>query len=123
FWAKSNQEQNFYVPTPKNYLIKDGKIQHKLSWNLDKKAWLDQEGNSPNDKFESGTWVSISQWDAPETVEKGPWKFLPHLHPRLKVDERRVDEDSDRGSLFVENSVQLDPDACLVYLSSHELES
>ena len=130
FWAKSEQPQNFYVPTPKNYLIKGEKIQHKLAWNVAEKCWLDAEGESPSDKFESGTWLSIQHWKPPENaekasvekVEKAPWKFLPHLHPRLKEDERRVDEDRDRGSLFVENSVQLDPDACLIYLSSHKLE-
>jgi CRISPR-associated protein Cmr3 len=123
FWAKSDRPQSFYVPTPQNYLIKDGKIQQKLAWYTDKKCWLNQKKVSPVDKFESGTWLSIDQWDNPQTIAKVPWKFLPHLHPRLKEDERRVDEDSDRGSLFVENSVQLDPDACLVYLSSHKLEA
>ncbi len=126
FWAKSEQPQSFYVPTPKTYLIKDEKIQHNLVWNADGQCWLDETGKSPSDKFESGTWLSIQHWKPPESdekasVEKAPWKFLPHLHPRLKEDERRVEEDSDRGSLFVENSVHLDPDACLVYLSSHEL--
>jgi len=130
FWAKSDQAQNFYVPTPKNYLIKNGKIQDKLAWNPDQKVWRNAEGKSPSDKFDGGTWLSIQQWTNPQTVwidpkteASVPWKFLPHLHPRLKEDERRVDEDSDRGSLFVENSVQIDPDACLIYLSSHELEA
>ncbi|MBE9040256.1 CRISPR-associated protein Cmr3 [Oscillatoriales cyanobacterium LEGE 11467] len=55
-----------------------------------------------------------------------PWKFVPHLHPRLKEDERRVvdpqeDEENDRGSLFLENGVQLDPDCCLVYLSNTKI--
>jgi CRISPR-associated protein Cmr3 len=125
FWANRDRPQNFYVPTPKNYLVKNSNIQHKLTWQLPKTSpewrWLDQQGESPVDKFESGTWLSIDQWHDPKTVKRVPWKFLPHLHPRLKEDERRVDEDSEQGSLFVENSVQLDPDACLIYLSSHEL--
>lgn len=126
FWAKSDQPQSFYVPTPKNYLIKDGSIQDKLTYQVHKSTselrWLDQQEESPVDKFESGTWLSIDHWDSPKTVEKVPWKFLPHLHPRLKENERRVDEESDLGSLFVENSVQLDPDTCLIYLSTHQLE-
>lgn len=128
FWAWNDQPQNFYVPTPRIYLIKNGRIQHQLSWQCHQKTqefrWLNTEGDSPIDKFESNTWLSIDQWSHPKTVVKTPpWKFSPHLHPRLKEDERQVDIESDRGSLFLENGVQLHPDACLVYLASHELPS
>lgn len=132
FWAKTEElkpdQQAFYVPTPKTYLVnKQGKIVHKLSWQKHQASqefrWLDERGQSPSDKFEGNTWLSIQQWDEPQSVEKAPWQFLPHLHPRLKQDERRVDTESDRGSLFLENAIQLDPDACLVYLCSHKLES
>lgn len=125
FWAKSGEAQNFYVPTPRNYLVKDGKIQHKLSWKLHPESqehrWLNEEGKSPVDKFETETWLPINQWNNPQQVEKVPWKFLPHLHPRLQEDTRHVDTESDRGSLFLENAIQLDPDVCLVYLASHKL--
>jgi CRISPR-associated protein Cmr3 len=125
FWANSNEPQNFYVPTPHNYLVKNGKIQHKLSWQFHPESqeyrWLNEEGESPNDKFEKETWLSIDQWDNPQQVKKAPWEFLPHLHPRLQEDTRHVDTESDRGSLFLENAIQLDPDVCLVYLASHEL--
>jgi CRISPR-associated protein Cmr3 len=121
FWAKSNEPQNFYVPTPHNYLVKDSKIQHKLSWRSKERRWLNEKNESPDDKFETATWLPIHQWDNPQQVEKAPWKFLPHLHPRLKEDERHVDTESDRGSLFLENAIQLDPDICLVYLASHAL--
>ena len=129
FWARGDRLQNLqnlYVPTPKTYLVKDGKIQHRLTWQSYNQTsefrWLNQQGETPVDKFESNTWLSIQQWANPETVEVAPWKFLPHLHPRLRDEERRViDPEDGRGSLFVENSVQLDPDVCLVYLASHEL--
>lgn len=49
------------------------------------------------------------------------WRSIPHLHPKLKQDERRVDENS-QGSLFLENGIQLDPDACLIYLPNMEIE-
>jgi CRISPR-associated protein Cmr3 len=55
------------------------------------------------------------------TVKSEPWKPAPHLHPRLELDQRRVVYNPDRGSLFLENAVQLHPDTCLVYLASHEL--
>jgi CRISPR-associated protein Cmr3 len=36
FWGKveelTSSNQNFYVPTPKNYLVKDGKITDKLTY-------------------------------------------------------------------------------------------
>jgi CRISPR-associated protein Cmr3 len=133
FWSKNDPDQpdqpdpiqNFYVPTPRNYLVKDCKIQHKLSWQFHKKSqehrWLNEEGESPNDKFEKDTWLPIKEWDNPQQVAKASWKFLPHLHPRLQEDTRHVDTESDRGSLFLENAIQLDPDVCLIYLASHEL--
>ncbi len=134
FWAHSDRPQNFYVPTPKSYRLKNGTIQHQLTWQPGTTTatgrWLDTQGQSPTDTFASHTWLSIDQWTNPQTVWTDPktkatvpWTFLPHLHPRLKPDERRVDQESDRGSLFVENGVQLDPEACLIYLSSHELPS
>jgi CRISPR-associated protein Cmr3 len=128
FWAKSDEPENFYVPTPLNYLVKDGKIKHRLAWKRGKKGeepdrWRDENNREPTDKFESGTWLEISQWESPKTVQESPWKFLPHLHPRLKDDERHVDSESDRGSLFLENGVQMHPDTCLVYLSSTEITS
>lgn len=125
FWAKSDDVQNFYVPTPRNYLVKNDKIQHKLNWKVHPKSqehcWLNEKDESPNDKFETGTWLPINDWDNPQEVKKVPWEFLPHLHPRLQEDSRHVDTESDRGSLFLENAIQLDPDVCLVYLTSHAL--
>jgi len=134
FWGNvdevTSEEQNFYVPTPRNYLIKDGKVVNQLRWYREQKAWLDQEGKTVNDKYESNTWLAINHWNQPQAVEKIPWKFLPHLHPRLELGERHVirqnpqeDEQTKIGSLFLENSVQMKPDTCLVYLSNTELDS
>ncbi|MBW4433162.1 MAG: type III-B CRISPR module-associated protein Cmr3 [Pelatocladus maniniholoensis HA4357-MV3] len=138
FWGITDElkptEQNFYVPTPRNYLVKDGKIEAKLTWKkyIDKQdkesyGWRDGDKEPPNDKFESNTWLAINQWDEAKEVKKAPWKFLPHLHPRLELDERRVvrqknDQEAPQGSLFLENSVQMEPDTCLVYLSNIKLE-
>ena len=144
FWGKTkevNAEQNFYVPTPLNYLIKDGQIRHKLSWNASEKGWFDEQGKAPDDKFDKGTWLAIADWKNPTKVEKSPWQPSPHLHPRLEQDERRVvrqenDNDEEKqGSLFLENAVQMMPqkteqnteqntyqNTCLVYLSTHNLE-
>jgi CRISPR-associated protein Cmr3 len=138
FWGITDElkptEQNFYVPTPRNYLVKDGKIEAKLTWKKykdkqDKESygWRDGDKEPPNDKFESNTWLAINHWDEAKQVKKAPWKFLPHLHPRLELDERRVvrpknDQEAPQGSLFLENSVQMEPGTCLVYLSNTKLE-
>ena len=72
FWAKNSnddQVQNFYVPTPFNYLakmnpttdenleMKTGKIEKKLFSYPQKKARLDQ--NTPVSKPSKGTWIGI----------------------------------------------------------------
>lgn len=121
FWAKSDDPQNFYVPTPFNYLVDNGSIKQQLFWNPETQKWLTRSGTPPAGKFEKGTWIGISDWQQPGQVYTNPWKYLPHLHPRLKLDERKVDADSDFGSLFLENAIQMHPDACLVYLSNVSL--
>jgi len=126
FWGNVDEltstEQNFYVPTPRNYLVKDGKID-KLSWKSDLKAWKNQKGESPIDKYESNTWLAINDWKKPEKIEKNPWKFLAHLHPRLEENERHtIRNHKEQGSLFLENSVQMDTGTGLVYLSNTEIK-
>ncbi len=136
FWGTidevKSEQQNFYVPTPLTYLVKNNQIQHKLHWDSSKQGWFNAEGEAPSDKFEKGTWISISQWNTPSQVgdKKYNWKFSPHLHPRLEQNERRVvrkpegnQPEETQGSLFLENAVQMHPDTCLVYLSTHKLES
>ena len=130
FWGYTEDvinHQNFYVPTPLNYLVKNGNITHKLHWDNDKKGWFDENNKPTADKFDQGTWIPISDWKKPTKVEKSPWKFNPHLHPRLALDQRRVimekEEEEKQGSLFLENAVQMAPETCLIYLTSHKLES
>lgn len=135
FWAKSDFPQNFYVPTPFNCLVHEGKenIAYQLSW--DGKKWQNQNGELPTGKFESGTWLAIEDWEKlksinwdnpPKVKKKKLWEAIPHLHPQLREDERRVkietlEDNSERGSLFLENGVQLNPDYCLVYLCNDKV--
>lgn len=136
FWAKSDYPQNFYVPTPFNCLVDKGveNITYQLSWCVECQKWLNQKGESPTGKFESETWLAIEDWEKlqsiewhnPQKIKKSPWKPIPHLHPQLREDERRVkieklEDGSERGSLFLENGVQLDPDYCLVYLCNDKV--
>jgi len=130
FWGKIDEvstEQNFYVPTPLIYLVNHKIIQHKLSWNSEKKGWFDGKQESPSGKFQKETWIAISEWNNPVKVadKKYLWKFSPHLHPKLDKNQRRVvtDETKEEGSLFLENAVEMHPDTCLVYLSTHTLDS
>ena len=130
FWGKTEEvkaTQNFYVPTPLTYLVKNEQICHKLSWNSLKEGWFDERGKAPTDKFDKGTWLAITNWENPTQVKKKPWEFCPHLHPRLSLDERHVVRktaglEGDQGSLFLENAVQMPSDTCLVYVSTHPLK-
>lgn len=122
FWADLKNPQDFRVPIPYNYLVKHRKIQSRLIWNRKEETWQLEKTAFTGKPDKGGGWIPISQWNCPQQVESDPWEYLPHLHPRLKTDERRVDADSDRGSLFLENAVQLQPEVCLVYLSNTPLD-
>ncbi len=136
FWSKTNHLQNFYVPTPFNCWnqlnptprkdqFKTGKITNQLRWHADTQEWRDLHHQLPAGKTDRATWVALSDWQhlshgaiADVTVYANPWEYLPHLHPRLKRDERKVATEDQQGSLFLENAVQLHPETCLVYLST-----
>lgn len=150
FWSWASganaDPQNFCVPTPMNCLaqlyphpdkaeIPQGEILERLAWSADAATgsqWMGTSGDLPSDKFAEGTWVRIEDWSAlageataakEVNVYGDPWQYMPHLHPHLLPDERRVDTSRDRGSLFLENGVQMHPDTCLVYLSSSDIEN
>lgn len=129
FWADSSNPQNFYVPTPFNCLVTVGSntIDRQQQWNGQAKQWLPVGAA----KLDRKTWMAIDDWKSvlngaageELSVRHTPWKFLPHLHPKLRLDERRVaDPEDDPGTLFLENAVQMHPDHCLVYLSNMEIE-
>jgi CRISPR-associated protein Cmr3 len=142
FWAKQNDVENFYVPMPLNFRTTyDAEAEHyqaveRWQWNEQQHEWQLGSGTKEK-KAVSNAWIAINNWPqlqhwpengcAPfvpiETTQK-IWRYHPHLHPRLEDDQRRVVPiDSDQGSLFLENGVQLDPDYCLVYLTSRKLDS
>lgn len=144
FWSFIDNPQNFYVPTPfhlltkleprpeSNLILQTGTVLQKLTWQPQGSPesgdhysrWVNEKGESPTGKFSKGTWLPIHEWQTPKTVYANPWEFLPHLHPRLQENQRHVvDPSSDRGSLYLENAVQMHPDTCLVYLSNTEIKS
>lgn len=156
FWAKNDDLENFYVPTPLSYLVElkdpeeledssellnnsnqledyqdddnqefisiEGEIKHKLTWNREQKQWLPYVAG----KFANQTWIPIKEWSNPDTkkvrVLSNPWKHLPHLHPKLETGQRKVDQSLEKGSLFLENAVQMHPDTCLVYLTNTKID-
>jgi CRISPR-associated protein Cmr3 len=127
FWAWSNDPQNFYVPTPFNCQIAQNEIKGFQTYQDEK--WTSNLDSASKRDRPSGTWLSIKDWDKlnlstadgfnPIPIEQEPWQALPHLHPQLQTDERRVEV----GKLFLENAVQLNPDACLIYLSTHGIDT
>ena len=119
FWAKSKNEQSFYVPIPWHRIIADKDtdewvLDEKLNWQR-KKQYKENE-----DKLEpSYTWQTITSWGYEEpTCEKAPWEFMPILHPHMADNERHT---LPQDGLFLENAVQIKEDFCLVYLSTHQL--
>ncbi|MBD1856430.1 MULTISPECIES: type III-B CRISPR module-associated Cmr3 family protein [Leptolyngbya] len=117
FWAWSENPQNFYVPTPFNYLVQQGEIVDRLVHKGDQ--WHSEKTVN---KVDRDTWIAIQDWKNPTQTHSNPWEYLPHLHPRLRQDERRVAVDEEQGSLFLENAIQMHPEACLVYLSNTAIE-
>ncbi|MBW4443722.1 MAG: type III-B CRISPR module-associated protein Cmr3 [Plectolyngbya sp. WJT66-NPBG17] len=113
FWAWSENLQNFYVPTPFNYVVTEGAIVARIVRKQDQ--WHSETTVS---KVDRNTWIAIQDWSNPTTAHQSPWEYLLHLHPRLRQDERRVAVDEEQGSLFLENAIQMHPEVCLVYLSN-----
>lgn len=129
-------------PPPWQLDCRKGEIEETLVWhpgpNAQTGQWLPQgrsqstrqsDDNTEEEKPESKnkyaqtSWLPIHDWQHPGTVWGDGWKMRSHLHPRLQDNQRKVDVDSDRGSLFLENAVQLHPDLSLVYLATVPLEN
>jgi CRISPR-associated protein Cmr3 len=131
FWCRGDA---LYLPAPLN-LLQDKAVgssstravSARLVWQAsgDEKAaggWSPASGKAPPTKPLRGGWVPLSEWgrqdQAGAQVHANPWKAVPHLHPRLRDDER---VSAQEDALFMELAVALDPGVCLSYLSSHEI--
>jgi CRISPR-associated protein Cmr3 len=124
FWAKldnQNTRQNFFVPIPWHKIIsKKGTKQWEIKdgqWYLDNKEKLEPDYR----------WQTIDSWTdsakklktSKNTIADNPWKFVSFLHPKIKNNQRCTE---DANGLFLENSVQIPDDVCLVYLSTYPIE-
>lgn len=124
FWREREESHYIWVPIPWNLVIGEEEWDQ---WRLreeegDSIVW--ERGNLELDPDYS--WQPISFWNNPQGLFearkdflKEGWKFSSILHPKMEDKQRSVQQ---KDGLFLENAVQLHPDLCLVYLSTHELE-
>ncbi|MEB3181662.1 MAG: type III-B CRISPR module-associated Cmr3 family protein [Nostocaceae cyanobacterium] len=121
FWAECDNKQDFYVPIPWHKIIAKHAVDE---WKFQDNKWC----RETEDKLEPDyRWQKISTWGQPvkafknnkNTISDNPWKYVSFLHPKIKKTERCV-EDAD--GLFLENSVQISENICLVYLATYPLE-
>jgi CRISPR-associated protein Cmr3 len=122
FWAKSQDKNNFFVPIPKHKIITQKEVRE---WSIKKEEWYLEK---KQEKLESDyQWQTIKSWQISsqelvknDAVGSNPWKFVSFLHPKIQAAERCVEK---TDGLFLENSVQLPDDICLIYLSTYPIES
>ena len=88
FWAKENNPQNFYLPTPFNCLVKDNEIQYQMFF--DGENWKILEDNQPkippDDKYRLMTgknYKSRSQKNS-QKFKQTPGNFYPTFTPASK---------------------------------------
>ncbi len=122
FWAKIGEEQNFYVPIPWHKIISKKGVGE---WYIKDNQWSKKDSD---DKLEPDyKWQTISSWkfpakafkDSKTAVAANPWKFVSFLHPKIQKGQRCVEKED---GLFLENSVQIPDDICLIYLSTETVE-
>lgn len=132
FWWSATEE--LMLPAPLTLLQERLGEQRfssrRLSWRegdgeLSPAGWRPTDGGEPPRKAPSGGWVAVSDWhrlgqEQQVAVHDDPWQAVPHLHPRLREDER---VSAGENALFLEYGIALDPEVRLAYLSSHEVQS
>ncbi|PPJ62114.1 CRISPR-associated protein [Cuspidothrix issatschenkoi] len=121
FWAKLNNKQNFFVPIPWHKIIAKKGFGE---WKIENDEWkLEKNIEKPEPDYR---WQTIISWEtatqnlnSPDKIADNPWKFVSFLHPKIQQLERCVVKSD---GLFLENSVQLSDDVCLVYLSTYPID-
>ncbi|MDJ0775972.1 MAG: type III-B CRISPR module-associated Cmr3 family protein [Mastigocoleus sp. MO_167.B18] len=124
FWAEVDDKQDFYVPIPWSKIISRKGIDE---WKFKDGKWGREHGKSDEKLEPDYQWQKISAWgdsakklQANKVVSEHPWKFSSFLHPSLEKNQRCVKQ---ADGLFLENSVQIPEDICLIYLSTYPLEN
>ncbi|MBW4418963.1 MAG: CRISPR-associated protein [Myxacorys californica WJT36-NPBG1] len=121
FWAKQDDPEAFYVPTPRHRIIGEGKDDE---WKLTAQRQWERDPKKQDIEGEY-RWQSIDAWRRKTSdirknheMSHAPWEYVSFLHPQMKSDERHV---LPKHGLFLENAVQMDEGFCLVYLSTYAL--
>ncbi|MCP9883599.1 hypothetical protein KBY97_00465 [Synechococcus sp. ATX 2A4] len=137
--GQASLDIDLMVPAPltllqrrRSHADQQREVVERLIWHeeSERTGWITASGNDPPDKPLRGGWIPISLWDritrfdsvsesGPLTIWDDPWKAVPHLHPRLRNDER---VSAQQDALFLEYAVALDPAVALAYLSSHKID-
>ncbi|MFN9485510.1 MAG: hypothetical protein ACK6BM_02560 [Cyanobacteriota bacterium] len=135
FWLSASGD--LMVPAPM-VLIQErggptgGFSRHRLTWQDDgsqggRPGWWHQAKAEHVGKRPSGGWIRLRDWPHPANPEAAgaviaihddPWKAVPHLHPKLRDDER---VSAGTGALFLEYGIAVQPGVRLAYLCSHRI--
>ena len=128
FWAECDDPEYFYVPIPWSKIITQEKVDQ---WGIKDNKLYRSPGTK--DLQPDYRWQRVNAWEnSPAEIKqnddaaKDPWKYVSILHPKMKDDERHVQQ---KDGLFLENSVQMGfykrnkrrKDTCLVYLSTYAI--
>lgn len=102
----------------------------RLHWheatNEQQAGWCDRSTEQHGHKSPTGGWIRLADWPDHDPIPPNPgipihddpWAAVPHLHPKLKDDERVSAIDD---ALFLEYGIALCPGVRLAYLSSHDV--
>jgi CRISPR-associated protein Cmr3 len=135
FWVQPDGE--LMLPAPMALIQEEDPSgrrfsRQRLQWregdgSLQPGGWWEPAGTNPTKNRPSGGWIALSQWPHPANpttpadglpIHGDPWRAVPHLHPRLREEER---VSAKEGALFLEYGMALQPGVRLAYLSSHAL--
>ncbi|MBD2440576.1 CRISPR-associated protein [Nostoc sp. FACHB-110] len=122
FWAESHNKQNFYIPIPWHKVIAK---KAAGEWQIKNDEWAligNTEAIEPDYRWQTiTTWKSSVQGlrTSQKSISDNPWRFVPFLHPKIQEHERCVQQ---KNGLFLEYSVQMPDNICLVYLSTYPLK-
>lgn len=133
FWL--DPDEGLMVPAPLLLLQEDNGTAgrhstRRLAWiegdgPMALSGWRPDDGEEPPRKAATDGWIALRDWgriarpQAPIKIHANPWKAVPHLHPRLRVDQR---VSAGEGALFLEYGIALRPQVHLAYLSSHAID-
>jgi CRISPR-associated protein Cmr3 len=130
FWSTNdNEKENFYVPIPWTKIISKKGVDEWVfkDGNFVLESHEDGEENSAQKLEPDYQWQRITAWQdsadilkANEVVATNPWKFVSMLHPSLESNQRCV---KPKDGLFLENTVQIPEDICIVYLANYPIEN